>query len=68
MFPHIALAHSSNDTTNFQRIADGFTGIVDDLSLKSGDAVEEITSKRRAQNLRQLPDYTRFARRLVLVD
>ena len=39
-----------------------------DLSLKGSDGVAEVTSKRRARNLRQLPDYTRFASRLVLID
>ena len=38
-----------------------------DLSLEGG-GVEMVTFERRAQNPRQLPDYPRFAGRLVLVD
>ena len=70
MFPHNALAHSSNDTTNFQRVDGRFTalGCMDhDLSLKGGDGPEEVTFKCRAQHLCQLPDRTRIASRLVLV-
>ena len=53
------------------RVADRFValGFIDhDLSLQGGDGVEEVTFERHAQNLRHLRDYTRFARRLVLVD
>ena len=42
--------------------------VAHDLSLEGGDGIEEVTFKWRAQNLCQLPDYTRFAGRLVLVD
>ena len=71
MFRHDTLAHSSNDTTDFQRVADRFLalGFIDhDFSLEGGDGVEEVTFERHAHNLRQLPDYTRFPRRLVFVD
>ena len=39
-----------------------------DLPLKSSESIKEVTVKRRTQNLRQLPDHTRFAGRLMLVD
>ena len=39
-----------------------------DLPLNSGESIKEVTVKRRTQNLHQLPDHTRFAGRLVLVD
>ena len=71
MFLHTTLAHPSNNTTDFQRVTDRFAalGFIDhDLSLEGGDGVEEVTFKERAQNLCQLPDYTRFAGRLVLDD
>ena len=71
VFPLSFLAHSSNDKTNFERVADRFTALcfIDhDLSLEGGDGVEEVSFERRAQNLCQLPGYTRFASRLVLVD
>ena len=58
MFSHTTLAHSSNDTTYFQRVDGRFTalGFVDhDLSLEGGDGIEELTFKWRAQNLCQLP-------------
>ena len=71
MFPHAVLAHSSDARTNFQRVADRFTalGFVDhDLSLEGGVGIEEVTFKRRPQDLCQVPDYARFASQLVLVD
>ena len=71
MFPHAALAHSSNETTNFQGITDRLAALsfIDhDLPLESGDGIKEVTVKRRAQNLCQLPIHNRFAGRLVLVD
>ena len=44
-------------------------GFIDhDISLKDGDGIKEVTFKRRAQNLCQLPNHTRFAGRLVLID
>ena len=71
MFPHTVLAHTSNDATNLQRITDRLAalGFIDhDLPLESGDGIKEVTIKRRAQNLCQLPNNTRFAGRLILVD
>ena len=71
MFFHAFLAHTGNDATNFQGITDRLTALsfVDhDLHLKSGESIKDVTVKRRAQSLRQLPDHTRFAGRLVLVD
>ena len=70
-FSHTVLAQSSNDATNFQGITDRLAALsfVDhDLPLDSGDGIKEVTVKRRAQNLCQLPEHTRFAGRLVLVD
>ena len=57
-------AHSRNGANNFQgstaRLADmSFVG--HDLPLESGDGIKEVTGKRRAQNLGQLPDHTGFA-------
>ena len=71
MVSHTVLALSSNDATNFQGITDRLAALsfVDhDLPLESGKGSKEVTVKRRAQNLCQLPDHTRFAGRLVLVD
>ena len=71
MFFHAVLARTGNDATNFQGITDRLTALsfVDhDLPLESGKSIEEVTVQRRAQNLCQLPDYTRFAGRLVPVD
>ena len=71
MFCHAVLAHTGNDATNFQGIADRFAALsfVDHaLPLESGKSIKEVTFKWRAQNLCQLPDHTRFAGRLVLVD
>ena len=71
MFSHTVLAHSSNDATNVQGITDRLAALsfVDhDLPLESGNGIKEVTVKQRAQNLCQLPDHTRFAGRLVLVD
>ena len=71
MYSHTVLAHTSNDATNFQRTTDRLAALsfVDhDFPLESGDGMEEVTVKRRAQNLGQLPDHTCFAGRLVLVD
>ena len=64
MFPHTVLAHTSNDATNCQRLTDRLAalGFIDhDLHLECGDGIQEVTIKRRAQNLCQLPDHTRFA-------
>ena len=64
-------AHTNNDTTNFQGITDRLaapTFVDHDLPLNSGESIKEVTVKRRTQNLHQLPDHTRFAGRLVLVD
>ena len=71
MFFHAVLAHSGNDATNFQGITDGLAALIfidHDLRLESGDGIEEVTVTRRAQNLCQLPNHTRFAGRLILVD
>ena len=71
MFFHAVLAHTSNDATNLQGITDRLAALsfVDhDLPLESGNGIKEVTVKRRAQNLCKLPDHTRFAGRLVLVD
>ena len=71
MFSHSVLTHSSNDATNVQGITDRLAALSfvdDDLPLDSGNGIKEVTIKRRAQNLYQLPDHTRFAGRLVLVD
>ena len=71
MFLHAVLAYTSNDATNLQGITDRFAALslVDhDLPLKSSESIKDVTVKRRTQNLRQLPDHTRFAGRLVLVD
>ena len=71
MFPLAVLAHTSNDATNFQGITDRLAALslVDhDLPLTSSESMKEVTVKRRTKNLRQLPDHTRFAGRLVLVD
>ena len=62
MFFHAVLAHTGNDATNFQGIADRLAALslIDhDLPLKSGESIKEVTVKRRAQYLRQLPDHTR---------
>ena len=71
MFLHAVLAHTGKDATSFQGITDRLAALslVDhDLPLKSSESIKEVIVKRRAQNLRQLPDHTRFAGRLVLVD
>ena len=71
MFFHAVMSHTGNDATNFQGITDRLAALsfVDhDLPLKSSESIKEVTIKRRTQNLRQLPDHTRFAGRLVLVD
>ena len=71
VFFHTVLAHTGNDATNFQGITDRLAALSfedHDLPLESGDGIKEVTVKRRSQNLCQLPDHTRFAGRLVLVD
>ena len=71
MFFHAVLASTRNDATNFQGIADRLAALsfVDhDLPLESGKSTKEFNVKRRAQNLCQLPDHTRFDGRLVFVD
>ena len=71
VFSHTALAHFGKDETDFQRIDDRFValGFVDhDVSLECCDGIEEVAFERRAQNLCQLPDHTRFARWLVRVE
>ena len=70
MFFHAVLARTGNDA-NFQAIADRLAALsfVDHgLPLESGKSSKELTIQRRTQNLCQLPDHTRFAGRLVLVD
>ena len=42
--------------------------IKESLSLESGDGIKEVSFKRHAQNLCQIPNHTRFAGRLVFVD
>ena len=71
VFFHTFVAYSSNDATKFKGIADRFTALsfVDhDLPLENGHGIKEVTVRWRAQNLCQLPDHTRFAGRLELVD
>ena len=71
MFFHTVLVHSGNDAANLQGITDRLAALsfVDhDLPPESGTGIKEFTVKRRAQNLCQLPDHTRFAGGLVLVD
>ena len=71
MFSHTVLAHTGNDATNLQGITDRLAALsfVDhDLPLESGKGIMEVTYKRRAQNLCQRPDHSRFAGRLLLVD
>ena len=71
MFFHAVLAHTGNDATNFQGITDRLAALslVDhDLPLKNSESIKKVNVKRRTQSLRQLPDHTRFAGRLVLVD
>ena len=49
VFSHTALAHSGNDATDYQRIADRFEALdfVDhDLSLACCDGIEEVTFER----------------------
>ena len=65
MFPHAALAHSSDDTTNFQRVADRFTalGFVDhDLSLEGGVGIEEVMACARSLPASRLRSFCQSAR------